>query len=118
MFIWTWLVGRVGQMAAGAIGVGLLIATVTASGALVVSWIRSGANAEWMQEINQASTKATAEEKARAQASEKAAQAERDKAQADRQAALDRAHALEQQLQAMKDDPVALPQSIVGTLNK
>lgn len=118
MFIWTWLVGRVGQLAAGAIGVGLLIATITASGALVVSWIRSGANAEWMQEINQASAKATAEEKARTAASEKAAQTERDKAQADRQAALDRAHALEMQLQAMKDDPVVFPQDLARSLRK
>ena len=111
MIIWTWLVGRVGQLAAGAIGVGLLMALLTGAGVFIVSWIRDGANADWERAINQATAKATA-------ASEKAAQTERVKADADRAAALDRVRGLELELRALKDDPVCLPRAVARSLRK
>lgn len=111
MIIWTWLVGRVGQIAAGAIGIGLLMALVTGAGALVVSWIKSSNDASWMKSINQATAQAT-------EKSSKAAQAEREKAEADKAAALDRVRGLENELQAMKEDPVCFPQAIARSLNR
>lgn len=111
MILWNWLVGRVGQALAGAIGVGLLMALVTGAGAFIVSWIRDGANADWEKAINQATASATA-------ASEKAAQTERVKADADKAAALDRVRDLEIELQTLKDDPVCLSRAIVRSLRK
>lgn len=118
MIIWTWLVGRVGQLAASAIGFALVTVLITGTGALVVSWIKSANDASWLKEINQASAKATAQEKARAAASEKAAQAEREKAEKDAAAAVEHARSLEQQLQAMKDDPVVFPKALARSLNQ
>lgn len=111
MIIWTWLVGRVGQIAASAIGIGLLMALITGAGALVVSWIKAGNDAAWLKEINQATAQAT-------EKSSKAAQAEREKAEADKAAALDRVRDLENELQAMKDDPVCFPKAIARSLNQ
>jgi hypothetical protein len=111
MIIWTWLVGRVGQWAAGAIGIGLLMALVTGAGVLAVSWIKAGNDAAWLRSINNATVEATAK-------SNKAAQAEREKAEADKAAALDRVRSLENELHAMTDDPVCFPQSIARSLNR
>lgn len=111
MIIWTWLVGRVGQLAAGAIGIGLLMALITGVGALAVSWVKAGNDAAWLRSINQATEQAVAK-------SSKAAQAEREKAEADKAAALERVRNLENELQAMKDDPVCFPQSVARSLNR
>lgn len=111
MIIWTWLVGRVGQLAAGAIGIGVLMALVTGAGTFLVSWIRDGANADWERAINQATAEATAK-------SNKAAQAEREKSEMDKAAALDRVRNLEAQLKALTDDPVCFPRSVARSLNQ
>lgn len=111
MVIWTWLVGRVGQKLAGAIGIGLIMALITTGGVFVVSWIRSGVNVEWLKSINQATAEATAK-------SNKAAQAEREKAEADKAAALERVRDLENQLQNLKDDPVCFPKAVARSLNR
>jgi hypothetical protein len=111
MIIWTWLVGRVGQIAASAIGIGLLMALITGAVTLVGSWIKSANDAAWLRSINQATEQAAAR-------SSKAAQAEREKAEADKAAALDRVRDLENELQAMKDDPVCFPKSIARSLNR
>ncbi|WP_414461840.1 hypothetical protein [Hyphomicrobium sp. DY-1] len=118
MIIWTWLVSRIGQLAAGALGIGLLMALITGLGTFLVSWIRDGANAEWLREINAVSERARIEQKARSDASEKAAQAERDKAQADAAVSMDRVRYLEAQLKLLTDDPVCFPKSIARSLRK
>jgi len=111
MIIWTWLVGRVGQIAASAIGIGVVMALVTGTATLVVSWIKSSNDASWLKAINQATTEATAR-------SSKAAQVEREKAEADKVAALERVRDLETQLQALKDDPVVYPRALTRSLNQ